>query len=386
MLIGLASLHDPDYSRSWSGSVHHMVAALRRKHRVVWLGPPSAATERRHFRLRLRRRLARYLPGNRTVTVHDEIYARRLARDFDARARALEPDVLFAPAGSIGVGDMAYRAPLVYLSDATFDLMLGYYPEFARLDSRNRRAGEALEQSAIDRADQSLFASEWAVGNAVGHYHADPARTGWLPFGANIDHAPDPAGLKYGRDDRLRLVFIGIDWARKGGDIAVDALKNLRARGLPATLTVIGCTPPPGHPEVEGLTVIPFLHKNKPDDARRFAALLTEADFHLLPTRFEAIGVVYCEASAFAVPSLATDTGGVASHVENGVNGFRLPPEAGGDAYAERIAAIWTDAAGFASLRRSSRAKYDRDLNWDVWVERFEPILHAAIDHFAGTR
>lgn len=44
----------------------------------------------------------------------------------------------------------------------------------------------------------------------------------------------------------------------------------------------------------------------------------------------------FCEASAFGVPSI-TDTGGVSTNVINGVNGFALAPEAGAEAYAQKI-------------------------------------------------
>lgn len=377
--IGLASLHDPDNPRSWSGSVHHMIASLKARHDVVWLGPMARDAAVRHGWIRVKRRLTRYVPWGWTVTEHDAGLARALARGFDRRAKEEKPDVLFAPAGSIGVGDMRYGAPMVYLSDATFASMVGYYPEFAKLSARTRRDGALLEQKAIDRAAECVFASEWARASAIRDYGADPARVHALPFGANIERAPDPSTLKYTRDDQLRLLLVGIDWMRKGVDIAVEALGVLRARGLPATLTVVGCTPPAGtSAEEPGLTVIPFLNKRIPGENARFQQLLAEADFHILPTRYEAIGVAYCEASAYAVPSLATDTGGVASHVEDGMNGYRLPVEAGGSAYAERIEAIWSDAPGYEALRRNTRLKYDRDLNWTVWAERMESIWERA--------
>ncbi|HRQ86246.1 MAG TPA: glycosyltransferase, partial [Flavobacteriales bacterium] len=54
-----------------------------------------------------------------------------------------------------------------------------------------------------------------------------------------------------------------------------------------------------------------FLNKNLPADMARLEHHLRTADFLILPTRFEAYGIVFCEAAAYGLPALASRTGGV---------------------------------------------------------------------------
>ena len=41
-------------------------------------------------------------------------------------------------------------------------------------------------------------------------------------------------------NDRCRLLFVGIGWERKGGDVAVEVARLLNDRGLPTELTMLG--------------------------------------------------------------------------------------------------------------------------------------------------
>jgi glycosyltransferase involved in cell wall biosynthesis len=160
--------------------------------------------------------------------------------------------------------------------------------------------------------------------------------------------------------------LLGVNWSSKGGPIALEALKLLLEAGIPAHLTVCGCVPPAdvSHPN---LTVIPFLSKRDPVQAEKLANLLETSTFLILPTQFEAFGIVFCEASAFGLPSIARDTGGVCGVVVDGVNGYRIDPKGGAEAYAKVILDLFRDPDRYHALCVSARQEYDRRLNWDSW-------------------
>src|SRR5207245_1514583 len=148
-------------------------------------------------------------------------------------------------------------------------------------------------------------------------------------------------------------------------------------------LIVCGCTPPEGVAH-ERLKVIPFLDKNDDKQRKELEQLLMSADFLLLPTRAEAYGLVFCEASAFGLPVIATNTGGVPEIVREGENGFLLPYEARGDAYAEVIARVYHNDERYAELVRASRAAFEERLNWDTMQRYFiaQGIPHQVIATF----
>jgi glycosyltransferase involved in cell wall biosynthesis len=102
--------------------------------------------------------------------------------------------------------------------------------------------------------------------------------------------------------------------------------------------------------------------------------IFRQTDFLLLPTRAECAGVVFSEASAYGIPSITTNTGGVTTYVKDGINGFALPLEAGAAAYAEKIEWLLTDSFQYQRLRLSSRELYDEYLNWNSWGNVFQQL------------
>jgi len=183
---------------------------------------------------------------------------------------------------------------------------------------------------------------------------------------------------------QLTLLYLAVEWERKGGRIAFDALKHLYDKhGIQARLIVCGCIPPAGigHP---GLEVIPFLNKNKPEDHERFVELLSTSHFLILPTRADCSLLVACESNAYGMPAIATSVGGVPDTVKDGVNGYALPYEAEGDRYADLIAEIYGDKERYHRLIESSRRRYEDELNWDKWAERFGEIYPRVLDAYNG--
>jgi glycosyltransferase involved in cell wall biosynthesis len=115
------------------------------------------------------------------------------------------------------------------------------------------------------------------------------------------------------------------------------------------------------------MKVIPFLNKNDDRQRQKLEMLYMQSDFFVLPTRNECFGIVFCEASAFGLPSIGTRTGGVSEVIQDGVNGFTLPHDARGDAYADVIAKLYRDTTAYNRLVQTSRQRFETQLNWDAW-------------------
>ena len=143
-------------------------------------------------------------------------------------------------------------------------------------------------------------------------------------------------------------------------------LLELERVGIEADLIVCGAVPPRNVAH-KRLKIIPYLDKNKPAQRKRLMRLIGSSDFLILPTRRDTFGHVFCEANAYGVPAIATDVGGVAEVIRNGVNGYTLPLSAGPADYAELIRDIYLDDERYRRLVRGSRDEFEQRLNWDVW-------------------
>jgi glycosyltransferase involved in cell wall biosynthesis len=119
-------------------------------------------------------------------------------------------------------------------------------------------------------------------------------------------------------------------------------------------------------------------------DRRQLERLYQDSTFFLLPTRAECAGIVFCEANAFGLPVISTDTGGVSEIVHSGSNGYLLPLPARGAEYATKIIGLIENPDAYRALRRSSRDEFERRLNWDTWGigmhQIFSEVLHGKAD------
>lgn len=383
MRIGIVQRDDTRDVLASSGTLYFMVRALERHvGEVVHLGPDTTLTSKALLRGgHVVNRLAQAVFGKRISPIHQRALTLHAARLFGPRIAAAHCDVLFAPFASVEIAALHTSVPIVYHTDMTWADAVDYYTIYTALFPFAQAEGERIQQAALDQAVASVFPSAWAARTVVEHYRIAASKVSVVPYGANFESEAIPsreAALAHSLDKDVRLLWIGVSWARKGGAIAFGCLTELLRQGVEAHLVVCGCTPPPEYAH-ERITVLPFLNKNDPEQRHRLSALFLEANFFLFPTATEALGIVLCEASAHGLPSLVRHTGGVGSVVRDGVNGYLLPLEAEGAAYAEKILQISRDPAAYREMVRNSRAEYETRLNWDAWGRAVKPIFEAAV-------
>jgi len=328
--------------RAWSGTHYYMAKALERNvGEVDYLGPVSLPFL--FFLGKVISFLLQKIFNKRFDYTHSLIVAKVYAKIFSKKLKEKNYDLIFAPASSSEIAFLKTKIPIIYLSDTTYANMIGYYPYYSNLLKTSAKQGNEIEKRTIVNSKLVLFPSEWAANSAINDYHAEKSKVHVIPFGANIDEAPknDLISQKK-KTDKCRLLFLGVEWERKGGEIAFNTLVKLNNSGINTELIVCGCIPPKKFSH-QKMKVIPFINKNNKEQYRQFEQILLNSDFLILPTKAECYGVVFCEASAYGLPSIATNTGGVNGAIINGVNGFVLPQNSNADDFAKLIAAIFRD-------------------------------------------
>jgi len=371
--IAFATIGDASDVKFWSGTPFHMCKSLAKEgNEVIPIGPLSAPI------LPLCKaysQLCRTFRMRALSPFHAGPVVAQYASDAARKIRALSPDIVFAPAGSTFAWNVPDGVALAYASDATFRLVDDYHPNYRNLSRAGREIMDRLERKTIARADLLLYPSEWAAESAIRDYGADSARVHVIPWGANLEDPPDrDCVLECRKPGPCRLLFIGVNWDEKGAEIAIETLAELNDRGVEAELVICGCTPP--KPLIQdGLTIIPYLDKNNREQRNRLFQLYSEADFFLLPTRADCYGIVFCEAAAHGVPSIAPATGGIPSVIRDGETGILVPPDATKADYAAVIAEIFENPDRLARLRRSSRDAFEARLNWQAWGRRVSDLI-----------
>lgn len=373
--LAYVTTDDASNIRSWSGTTYHMARALVRQGvRLEYVGP----LQRTISPLALGQALYQRSRGRRYLFERDPDVGRAYARQVSLRLADLDIDCIFSP-GTIPIAYLDTRLPVVYWTDAPFAAVVGYYAVYSNLCKASIVAGHRMERAAISRADAAVYSSAWAAESAMHAYGADPAKVHVLPFGPNLKSEPNyrevAALIEKRPRDGCRLLFLGVDWFGKGGDRALAVASKLVDLGIPTRLTVVG--PPAGDiPESGLIDYLGFIDKSTPSGEAEIVRLLGESHFLCLPSRAESFGIVFCEASAYGVPSVSIRTGGIASPVRHNTNGYLFDEYSFIDSAVAAIAACLTNYDDlYIPLALASHEEYRSRLNWTTSAELLVKLM-----------
>ena len=370
--VGFLTSEDPADKQSWSGTHYSMFISLKKEfNNVVPLGPikDNLFLKTILYAFNFVLRLIFRKGCNKSQNL---LRSYLFASKFEKILKKQKIDVIFAPAASTEIAFLKTKIPICYLSDTSFGQINDYYKRFSSLFSFSIKESNIIENKAIKKSKTQVYSSDWAAQYVIKNYHADPDKVFVVKFGANLNPIPDRNTLVRDFSKSIQLFFIGVDWERKGGAIVIETLDILIKKGYDISLVVCGCIPPVEHPQMK---VIPKLDKNNEKDNKRLNQLFNDSHILFIPTRADCTPIVFCEAAAYGLPIITTDTGGVSSIVENGQNGFALPLSASADNYANTIMQLINQPEKLNELSQISRKKYETEFNWDVWAKKMKEIL-----------
>lgn len=307
------------------------------------------------------------------------IMAKWFAHSFDYKAVANCDILFFYFCGSRVAYLKPTRQPSLIMSDATFPAMVDYYSSFSNMPKWNVRQGTNIEKLSLDYCDRLIFCSDWAAKSAINDLKQNSNKVKVVEIGANIDDKDIiPKTFSYNR--YLDILFLGVDWERKGGQLAVEAVKWLNENDISTTLHIIGIRKLDADivslPFVEN---IGFLNKNNKGDYDKLVRTIKTSHLLLLPTQAECAGIAFVEASAYGLPSFTHDTGGISNYITNGENGYMLPLGSTGEDFGRKIKNCLENGELEKMTSRAPQV-YKKLLNWDVWGVRVGEIINELVN------
>lgn len=294
--------------------------------------------------------------------------ATQLASQIKPRIKP-DSEIIFSP-GSIPVSLLETPVPKVFYTGACFGGMVGFYDGFSHLSAETIRHGHFLEQAALSSSKLVLYASDWGKQTAIENYDVDPAKIKVVPYGANLESSFTLDEIKAQIAKRstsvCKLLFIGVDWKRKGGDLALEVATELNRRGIKTELHVVGLKHLPLKNIPPFLIDYGFLNKAIPAQRVKLERLLSDSHFLIVPSKAEAFGVVFAEASAWGIPSVSFHVGGIPTAIKIGQNGHLFSTEAGVTEFSDCLFDLFTDRSRYNELALSSFNEFQSRLNWGV--------------------
>jgi glycosyltransferase involved in cell wall biosynthesis len=217
----------------------------------------------------------------------------------------------------------------------------------------------------------------WAKTSLVEDYGVPVEKVTVIAPG--VDLAQWPSGTSVARtrtsgDGRLRLLFVGGDFARKGGQILLDCFARYFSSSC--ELWLVTQTPIEPRPFVQ-------VFNDLTPNSEQLKRLYAEADVFVFPTLSDCAPLAVPEAMAASLPVVSTSVGAIPEMVREGETGYLVEPgsvEALHDALERLVADGALRAALGANGRRLVEAEYDAQKN----ARRLLALLKAVADRATG--
>ncbi len=237
-----------------------------------------------------------------------------------------------------------------------------------------------LKRRELARAEVVTAVSAAVADSLMRDYGVDRARVRVVPNGAELpdEDAEQPAARRVREQlgaGALRPLWVcaGRLEHQKGQDVLLDALAEVRRRGLEFVAALAGEGSLRGALEQRARSLGIEANVRFLGQVEDLGPLLTAADAVVLPSRWEGMPLVLLEALARARPVVASAVGGVPEVVTDGEHARLVPPE-DARALAEALEDFHRHPDPALRLGRHAAARVRESFTWPRVVEAFESV------------
>lgn len=319
-----------------------------------------------------------------------------------ARAKGIRYDLLHSHYWMSGLAALQLKAewqiPMIHMFHTLGEMKNRVAQSPAEMEGEYRIRGE---HQVISGADRIIAATPAELSQLQFLYHADTRKIVVIPPGVDIcrfypipaDEAKEVIGVP--PCDRM-VLFVGRIEPLKGLDILFEAIALMRKDGSwerePFCLAVIGGEPEAGPEAISeemarlfalrdqyGLKdLVAFLGKRSQETLPYY---YSAAEVVVVPSFYESFGMVALEAMACGTPVVASQVGGLAYLVLDGLTGYTVPVD-DPSALASRLQTILRDP-GLRQRMGQRASEMARNYAWERIVKR---IIEVYDDLLAGNK
>lgn len=264
---------------------------------------------------------------NSNWTVHAGLRARQTLRHIQ-RTNAIDALFVHTQVPAVLLTDWMQQLPTVVSLDATpqqYDALGAHYAHQrgpSWLETLKWRAN----QRCFQQARQLVAWSQWTKAGLIDEYGISEAKVTVIPPGVNSGEwmRSTPRQQPTSTATPVKILFVGGDLQRKGGDLLLEAFRQVRqdhaavAQGPAVELHLVTRDPVVAEPGV-------FVYHDLQPNSAPLKALFHQADIFCLPTYGDCLPMVLSEAGAAGLPLVATQVGGIGEIVKEGETGFLIP-------------------------------------------------------------
>jgi glycosyltransferase involved in cell wall biosynthesis len=236
------------------------------------------------------------------------------------------------------------------------------------LGARKIDTALAYERRVYHGIHKILCMSEYLRQSFIKDFDVPAERVEVIGAGINLEAIPEPVLDK--RYDSREVLFIGVDFPRKGGWELLQAFKRVRARIADARLHLVGPKELAIPPDLQGgVTFHGYLSKNVPADKARLDELFRRSCLFVMPSRYEPFGIAPLEAMVHQVPCLVTNRWALKEMVIPGLTGDHVECDDVEDLKA-KLSALLADPEALRAMGEKGRQFVVENFTWDHVIKR----------------
>lgn len=258
------------------------------------------------------------LPGLRTWSWRASVTARNALRT-RLRRGPLDSIFIHTQVAALLATEIMRSVPTVVSLDATpvlFDRegdAYGHHRNPELVEMMKRR----LNMRTFSGAARLVTWCQWAAYSLIADYGVPADKIDVIPPGVDLNLFRPSLVPK--RSQRVRILFVGSQFERKGGP---DLLEAARGLGDAVEFDLVTGSEEVAIPPGVRATV----HRGLEPQSDQLVTLFRAADIFVLPTRGDCMPQAVTEALACGLPVIATPVGAIPEMVSDGVNGHIVRP------------------------------------------------------------
>lgn len=210
-----------------------------------------------------------------------------------------------------------------------------------------------VEQDIYENATVTFTCGSMVTNSLINQYGIDKEKAMTVHAGSNVPNWFVENDAKYSSKN---ILFVGIDWERKGGPVLLKAFEKVLKKHSDASLTIVGCNP--------DNIMVPNCKAVGKIKADKVAEYYNNAAIFCLPTLREPFGIVFIEAMHYKLPIVANNIGSIPDMVVNDYNGYLVDNIV--DDYADTICSLLSNPGKCKQLGENGYKYAQSKFRWEL--------------------
>lgn len=203
--------------------------------------------------------------------------------------------------------------------DATFLTYLDIYLKGKVFNPNEIQRIFEQEKAFLNNASAIFFSSQWALNQTIAKYKL--AGTNFVNVGLGGNAKISPLNRE---NPGKNLLFVSMDFKRKGGQIAYEAFCLLKNTFPYIKLNIVGDKPSDAIINDKGVVYHGSIDKKTEEGQKRFDSIFKDSCILVHPTEKDMTPLIIIEAGYYGIPAIAPKRFGIPEMIIDGKTGFLL--------------------------------------------------------------